>query len=135
MYEELVQLLKDKAEKFDYDGWVDTAVVMEKAVDAIEKLIEVIQNHDFLESLIKPCWTSVTERLPEKDNELDAICWISDGSETEGYCITAFYNRDTQKWIPDADWVEPWKITHWMPRPEPPTEEGLVNKNGEASVE
>lgn len=37
-YKELVRLLKDKAEGFDYDGWVDTAVVMEKAADAIEKL-------------------------------------------------------------------------------------------------
>lgn len=37
-YAELVRLLKDKAERFDYDGWVDTAVVMEKAADAIEEL-------------------------------------------------------------------------------------------------
>lgn len=38
MYEKLVRLLKDKAGSFDYDGWVDTAVVMEKAADAIEEL-------------------------------------------------------------------------------------------------
>ena len=40
-YDELVRLLKDKAERFDYDGWVDTAVVMEKAADAIEELSRV----------------------------------------------------------------------------------------------
>ena len=66
MYEELVRLLKDKAERFDYDGWVDTAVVMEKAADTIEKLVEVIQNHDFLESLIDPGWIPVTE--PPKED-------------------------------------------------------------------
>lgn len=49
MYEELVQLLKDKAERFDYDGWIDTAVVMEKAADAIEELNKRI---DFLMNCI-----------------------------------------------------------------------------------
>lgn len=38
MYEELVRLLKAKAVRLDYDGWVDAAVVMEKAADAIEEL-------------------------------------------------------------------------------------------------
>lgn len=45
MYEELVRLLKDKAERFDYDGWVDTAVVMEQAANAIEELSRI--EHDF----------------------------------------------------------------------------------------
>ena len=43
MYEELVRLLKDKAGSFDYDGWVDTAVVMEKSADAIEELAGFVQ--------------------------------------------------------------------------------------------
>lgn len=37
-YKELVRLLRDKAAGFDYDGWVDTAVVMEKAANVIEEL-------------------------------------------------------------------------------------------------
>lgn len=38
MYEELIKRLKDRAERFDYDGWVDTAIVLEQAADAIEEL-------------------------------------------------------------------------------------------------
>ncbi len=38
MYEELVRLLKDKAECYDYDGWVDTAILMSQAAEAIEEL-------------------------------------------------------------------------------------------------
>lgn len=48
-YEELVKQLRDKAGGFDYDGWVDTAVIMEMAVDAIEKLNKRI---DFLMNCI-----------------------------------------------------------------------------------
>lgn len=40
-YEELVKQLKDRAERFDYDGWVDTAIVLEQAADAIEELLKV----------------------------------------------------------------------------------------------
>lgn len=38
IYEELIKQLKDRAERFDYDGWVDTAIILEQAADAIEKL-------------------------------------------------------------------------------------------------
>lgn len=38
MYEELVKRLREKAESFDYDGWVETAIDYEKAADAIEEL-------------------------------------------------------------------------------------------------
>lgn len=39
MYEELIKRLKDRAERFDYDGWVDTAIVLEQAANAIEELL------------------------------------------------------------------------------------------------
>ena len=38
MYEELVKRLKEKAEKFDYDGWTETASDYERAIAAIEDL-------------------------------------------------------------------------------------------------
>ena len=36
--EELVASLRDKAGRFDYDGWVDTAVILSQAADAIHRL-------------------------------------------------------------------------------------------------
>ena len=37
-YDEMVRDLRERAERFDYDGWVDTAIVLESAADAIEEL-------------------------------------------------------------------------------------------------
>ena len=120
MYEELVRLLKDKAERFDYDGWVDTAAVMEKAADAIEKLIEVIQNHDFLESLIKPRWIPVTEGLPKKPKNYPHCelreCYFLVALESTAV-VSCAYDFENNRWR------ESFKVTHWMPLPEPPKEE------------
>ena len=38
MYDELVKELREHAERFDYEGWIDTAIWFEKAADAIEEL-------------------------------------------------------------------------------------------------
>lgn len=128
-YEELVRLLKDKAERFDYDGWVDTAVVMEKAADAIEKLIEVIQNHDFLESLIKPRWIPMTERPPEEE-----LCFYSCYTN-KGVVVECLWTNNKYGLGPCGEWG--WRlmdvpqhqhITHWMPLPEPPKEDKYVRE-------
>lgn len=37
-YVELVKGLREHAERFNYDGWIDTAIWFEKAADAIELL-------------------------------------------------------------------------------------------------
>jgi hypothetical protein len=37
-YDKMVRDLRERAERFDYDGWVDTAIVLEHAADAIEEL-------------------------------------------------------------------------------------------------
>lgn len=42
-HEELVKQLKDRAERFDYDGWVDTAIILEQAANAIEELSKRVQ--------------------------------------------------------------------------------------------
>jgi len=43
-YKELIKRLKDKAEEFDYHGWVDTAIILEQAADAIEELVNFIMH-------------------------------------------------------------------------------------------
>ena len=123
MYEKQVKQLRDKASKLDYDGWVDTAVSLEEAADTIEKLIEVIQNHDFQESLIRPRWISVTERLPEKNQ----IVVAHEGKGTWDFGmfrgISASGNPEYWHWKKNTFKRVKW----WMPKdgalPEPPKEE------------
>lgn len=98
-----------------------------QAADAIEKLIEVIQNHDFLESLIKPRWIPMTERPPEK-KRASYLC-RTDG----GYCKEVRWTNILYGLVESDNWG--WcifdipqfsHVTHWMPLPpdpEPPKEE------------
>lgn len=123
MYEDLVKRLRDKASALDYDGWVDTAAFLEEAADAMEKLIEIIQNHDFLESLVKPDWISVTEHLPEKNQ----IVVAHNGSGTWDFGmfrgISPSGNPEYWHWKNNTLKRVKW----WMPKdgalPEPPKEE------------
>ena len=141
MYEELVRLLKDKAERFDYDGWVDTAVVMEKAADAIEErdryalalqqeMMAEAESHIALverlnkqvEELSKPRWIPVTERLPDAYEEVlikfqnnQAAGFVDRDGCWGVYSGDGFYTEVTNN--------EP-KPTHWAKKlPEPPKEE------------
>lgn len=122
MYDDLVKRLRNKAGGLEYDGWVDTAAILEEAADAIEKLIEVIQNHDFLESLIKPDWIPVVERLPDAYEE---VLLQFPNNQAAGFC-----DRDGCWGIYSGDGFytevadnEP-KPTHWAKKlPEPPEEE------------
>ena len=124
MYDDLVKRLRNAPEDMN-DGWA--VVLVMEAADAIEKLIEVIQNHAFLESLIKPCWIPVTERLPEK-KRASYLC-RTDG----GYCKEVRWTNIRYGLVESDDWG--WcifdipqfsHVTHWMPLPpdpEPPKEE------------
>ena len=38
MYEKLIKKLRENAESYDYDGWVETAIMLEEAADSIEEL-------------------------------------------------------------------------------------------------
>ena len=147
-YEELVRLLKDKAEGFDYDGWVDTAVVMEKAADAIEELSRVA---DAIPHVCECCIGCEVESggcdrgfvlSPKRAREyLNRLRWIPAtkapalkvGDEgypgylvyANGYYDVADYGEDRLGNGPsfrvDGEY-EP-DITHYMPLPEPPKEE------------
>lgn len=127
-YKELVRLLKDKAERFDYDGWVDTAMVMEKAADAIEELTAVAESYKrSMEAWadeatraheMMPRWIHVTERLPEDGS--DVLAYVNNSRIT-----AANYDKGTwQDCVMGRLYLtEEGFVTHWMPLPEPPKEE------------
>lgn len=137
MYEELVKKLRrcgkglctedcpDWTKENLYHTCQDELVL--EAADAIEKLIEIIQNHDFLESLIKPCWIPVTERLPEAKRKSYWVC-----TDTGCQCECRWTNNrfgigESDEWGWSIfDITQYQKVVAWMslPKPyEPPKEE------------
>ena len=75
MYEELIKRLKDRAERFDYDEWVDTAIVLEQAADAIEELQQTAAHYKgsaddwYQEALSYKAEASVLRKLLDKAEE------------------------------------------------------------------
>lgn len=133
MYDELVKSLHacgtedgivrcvDCHEEF-VPGCSCSNALMRKAADAIEKLIEVIQNHDFLESLIKPRWIPVTERLPDAYED---VLLEFPNNQAAGFCdrdgCWAVYSGNGFYTEVAENEPEP---THWAKKlPEPPKEE------------
>lgn len=141
MYEELVKRLKDKAERFDYDGWVDTAVLMEKAAYAIEELTKDLERSKEWESFWqkeanealrkfqvavanKPRWVPVTERLPHVG---ETVWAVYSNSLFPGKSWHKTLKYDGEIWIDENGYrYLPANITHWQerdPLPEQPKEE------------
>lgn len=95
-----------------------------EAADAIEELNKQIKNwEEALKTALDfiPCWVSVTERLPDEKQAEDVLCWIMGRDPKDvGYCVSGCYNTLTKSWCLDASWVDPWRVTHWMPAPQGP---------------
>ena len=66
MYKELVDELRESASRFDYDGWVETAIREEKAAAAIEELLK-------RETPMKLRTTTSTKRCPSCNRKLAGI--------------------------------------------------------------
>ena len=138
-YDALVKELRDEAEYADLVAYMhgiksishgdataevagSWAQLFHKAADAIEKFIEVIQNHDFLESLINPRWIPVTERLPDSYED---VMLKFPNNQAVGFCdrdgCWGVYSGDG--FYTEVAENEP-KPTHWAKKlPEPPKEE------------
>ena len=103
MYEELVKRLRENAARFDYDGWVDTAVILEEAADSIENVSKAYQMmaEAYEAEVTKPRWIPVTERLPEceKGTEVGNIEWINCGMV---FAMIAFSTHQAKS-LSDAD--------------------------------
>lgn len=61
-------------------------------------------------------WTSVKDRLPEKEHEA-YLCSLDSSLFLDSQYI------DTRAYCGDGEWYTGGTVTHWMPLPEPPKEE------------
>lgn len=143
MYEEQIKRLREKAEAFDYDGWVETAIDYAQAADAIE---ELIKDRDNWKATAKeeremywhwfdnyqrdvPCWIPVTERLPECDlgAEVGNIEWISCGMVHAGCFGRGGKYRDAyfRTWTDAGEGMDAKDADYWraVTLPDPPMEE------------
>lgn len=71
MYDDLVSRLRNKAGGLEYDGWVDTASILEEAADAIEernKCALTIQHEMMAEA---ESHIALVERLNKRIEELE----------------------------------------------------------------
>ena len=137
-YDELVKGLREKAERFDYDGWIDTAIWFEKAADVIEELEKDVarakewasfwekEANEALKKFqvavaSKPRWIPVTERLPNTGNKVIVAIRDESGDTKYDYTYSGWYSGYEDRWIVDDEYCS-W-VTHWMPLPTPPKEE------------
>ena len=124
MYEELVEALRLCVK---YGKAEDALANAQKAADAIEKLTEVIQNHDFLESLVKPRWIPVTERLPKGEinpntHDFEYVLCTTIWGDVRPFKYGKPIGRKEAHFWNGAGYVDAY-ITHWQPLPEPPKHE------------
>ena len=66
MYKELIDELRESAGCFDYDGCVETAILEEKAADAIEELLK-------RETPMRLRTTTSTKRCPSCNRQVSGI--------------------------------------------------------------
>ncbi len=69
-------------------------------------------------------WISCSERMP--NDKQYVWCWGKSYGWTECDTFEGYYDWSRNKWwAVDDDWEEPAsKVTHWMPLPEPPEQDG-----------
>lgn len=65
-YKKLVDELREAASRFDYDGWVETAIREENAANAIEELLK-------RETPMKLRTTTSTKRCPSCNKQVSGI--------------------------------------------------------------
>ena len=131
MYDELVKRLRELPHLLfvQLHGHED---VVYKAADAIEELQQTAEHYkgcadDWYKEAcdyqaILPRWVPVTERLPE--DEKSVVVWSAETTYSPSFMTFGIWRREWGRWDSSWDDEELSCITHWMPLPEPPKEEG-----------
>ena len=122
MDENLVNRLRSLAgmlpQKHTLPSGADTVICSLEAFMQIKELAEEAANA--LEELSKPRWIPVTERLPGKPENYPHCelrkCYFLVTLESTAV-VSCGYDFENNRWR------ESFKVTHWMPLPEPPKEE------------
>ena len=83
-----------------------------------EEKIKIIADHLLDQGVTVQEWVPVTERLPEK-NVNCIVHYRHAYCDNDGYFAIGFCCYDGEKFKFDPA----YKVTHWMPLPEPPKEE------------
>ena len=119
--EEAIQYAKDKFDKGLYRlelGYLNRGLyqIVAREVDFMRVAIAALREQDdhFREATKKVGhkWTSVEERLPE--DGVDVLTRRAVGMSVEAHCGWG--------WTEDGYHTK-WRVTHWMPLPEPPKED------------
>lgn len=126
MYEELVIALRNNADHYmTVEGEAGLVHLLTDAADAIEELqARVKENDDWwamaktLVDMVAPKWIPVSERLPMDVGYYIVYCW--DGHINR--VSFAKWQKNNRRWDLSATRAY-WKVSHWMPLPEPPKEE------------
>lgn len=128
MYEELVNQLREPCQ-------YENCILCQQAADAIENTSKAYQMmaEAYEAEVTKQKWIPVTERLPERNTRV-LVHGVGNADGFWGDQVTAIAERFLFKFFPSSEgeetWSSPWqyfhtdyKITHWMPLPEPPKED------------
>lgn len=132
MYEELIKHLRIYAND-------QTDEIRNEAADAIEHLLNELTetSHEMQKQMCRADggrWIPVTERLPDGDSPYIAYLKAPDDWEPHevlSYVTMLEFDKRQMLWWQsenscfnaDIDIVSnDYKVTHWMPRPEPPKE-------------
>lgn len=106
--------------------------------EQMKKMVEMYQDEVVpgLRELLNQKWIPVTERLPDTFGEY--IVAVLDVSG-ERYSDYADFDPYAQRWKTGLFLGVKDKVTHWMPLPEPPTEEARqdcrYNRNGHCTAQ
>ena len=99
MYDDLVKRLRNKAGGLDYDGWVDTAAILEEAADAIEerdKATLTIQHEMMAEA---ESHIALVERLNKQIEELQKQVAYWQAQLTKSMCEETLAELEKPRWV------------------------------------
>lgn len=135
---ELAEALREISEKNSVSAYkrgvcaeaADTLPNSETHILALQKEIENLRNQ--LEAAQKTQWVNVDERLPEA--ETPVLCYCADGKERALSYDHIMDDWDFTVLHGHGYAFQRGVVTHWMPLPEPPSTEGVMERLTEPTI-